>query len=178
MLQDVVQPKKRNCEVQRQARGGSHEPEGAGADCRHDAAAGVGEARADRDAANLQTAEALDDRALQHVLRDSLRLVDQQAREQNARHDQQDGAQQGHDERGEGGRHTVPHQPVVHRREQNGEDRNTDDPCGVRTQGPQQRRAQRKDDERGALMFAIEERHAASGRAPLAGLDSASCRPR
>ena len=82
MLQDIVKAKERNREVQRHAGGGSHEPERARADRLHNTAARLSEAGPDRDAANLQTAEPLDDRALQHGLRDFLRLIDQQTRDQ------------------------------------------------------------------------------------------------
>src|SRR5881394_4230500 len=55
--------------------------------------------------------------------------------------------------------HAMSHQPVVQRREQDSEHRNADDPGGIRPQRPQQRRAQRKDDERGALVLGIEKRN-------------------
>ena len=65
------------------------------------------------------------------------------------------------------------HQPVVHRREQDSEHRNADDPGGIRPQRPQQRRAQRKDDERGALVLGIEKRNRrAAGDGLASSLDA------
>src|SRR6266511_2772481 len=129
MLKGVLKTKERKREFQRQPRRGADQTECTRADRRHNPAARLGKPGPDGDTTELQTAEALDDGTLEYRLRDFLRLIDEQPRNQQSRHDDQHRAQQCDKERRQRRRHPTPRQPVVHRCEQDGEDRNTNDPC-------------------------------------------------
>jgi len=103
--------------------------------------------------------EAAEDRALDHAARDLLGLVHDQAGEGHARDDDEE--QREHDDEARGEPRARPFgEPVVGGGEDGVEHRDADQSRGVGGERDQERDAQDEDEDRGALVIRVDERHA------------------
>ena len=119
----------------------------------------IGEPRSEVDTAELQLPQATEERVSNHPAGDLLRLAHDQARERHAGHDNEEEGERHHERRRQLGSHAHA-EPLVHRCEDGVEDRDADEASAVGGERDDERRAEEQQENRGALVIGVDERHA------------------